>query len=57
VLGQLLDPARLTGCRQVTDAHLLCVAIANSGHLLTFDRAVASLAPDPPDRVCVLNNR
>ena len=49
--GMMLDS--LSGYRQVTDAHLLALAIRHDGRLVTFDRAVANLA-DPPDRVTVL---
>jgi uncharacterized protein len=34
------DTSRLHGPRQVTDAYLLALAIANGGRLVTFDRAV-----------------
>ena len=44
---------RLTGYRQVTDAHLLALAVRHAGQLVTFDAAVAELA-DRPDRVVVL---
>ena len=44
---------RLTGYRQVTDAHLLALAVRHAGRLVTFDAAVAELA-DRPDRVVVL---
>jgi toxin-antitoxin system PIN domain toxin len=39
--------ARLVGHRQVTDAHLLALALSNGGALATFDGGVAALAPDP----------
>jgi predicted nucleic acid-binding protein len=44
---------RLTGYRQVTDAHLLALAVRHAGRLVTFDSAVAELA-DRSDRVVVL---
>ena len=44
---------RLTGYRQVTDAHLLALAVRHGGRLVTFDAAVAELA-DRSDRVIVL---
>ena len=37
--------ARIVGYRQVTDAHLLTLALRNSGSLATFDRRLAELAP------------
>ena len=49
--GMMLD--KLSGYRQVTDAHLLALAIRHNGRLVTFDRAVADLG-DAPDRVTVL---
>jgi hypothetical protein len=36
--------ARVVGYRQVTDAHLLALAVRRGGRLATFDRAVATLA-------------
>ena len=44
---------RLSGYRQVTDAHLLTLAMRHDGRLVTFDRAIADLA-DTPERVTVL---
>jgi uncharacterized protein len=35
----------LTGHRQVTDAHLLCLARRRGGRLATFDRSVGRLLP------------
>ncbi len=43
----------LTGYRQVTDAHLLALAIRHGGRLVTFDAGVAELA-EHPDRVILL---
>lgn len=45
---------RIVGYRQVTDAHLLALAIANDGRLATFDAGVAELAPDNAEDVVVL---
>lgn len=42
-----VDVSRLAGFRQVTDAHLLAIAIRNKGQLVTFDKALRSLAPTP----------
>jgi hypothetical protein len=42
----------LVGFRQVTDAHLLTLAIHRGGRLATFDRGIAELVPsDPSDFV------
>ncbi len=43
----------LSGYRQVTDAHLLALAVRHDGRLVTFDKAVAGLS-DSPDRVTIL---
>jgi toxin-antitoxin system PIN domain toxin len=48
-----IDLRLITGYRQVTNAHLLALAIRRQGRLVTFDRAAASLAPSP-DHVVVL---
>jgi uncharacterized protein len=42
---------RVVGYRQVTDAHLLALAIQRGGRLATFDQAVTSLIPDDEDVV------
>lgn len=36
--------ARVVGYRQITDAHLLALAIRHGGQLATFDRRLAELA-------------
>jgi predicted nucleic acid-binding protein len=36
---------RLVGHRQVTDAHLLTLAVRRGGRLATFDRGVLELTP------------
>lgn len=41
-----IDLERVHGYRQVTDAHLLALAIRNGGTLVTFDRGVVDLAAD-----------
>ena len=38
---------RLTGYRQVVDAHLLALALTRGGRLATFDRGVTEIVPDP----------
>jgi uncharacterized protein len=37
---QIVDSSRLHGPRQVTDAYLLALAVANDGRLVTFDSGV-----------------
>lgn len=44
LVDEPVDLARLAAYRQTTDAHLLAVAAANGGHVVTFDRGVAELA-------------
>jgi uncharacterized protein len=43
VVGDDLDASRVLGHRQVTDIHLVAIAMANAGTLATFDRGVANL--------------
>ena len=38
------------GHRQITDAHLLALARRHDVTLVTFDRGIAALAPDPDER-------
>lgn len=48
---------RLSGYRQVTDAHLLALALRYSGRLATFDGGVRALVPpgiDPQCAVCTI---
>lgn len=45
---------RIVGYRQVTDAHLLALAIGNDGRLATFDAGVAELAPEHADGAVVV---
>lgn len=53
--GRYVDPLRLVGHRQVTDAHLLALARRHAGRLATLDRAVAELAgADAAERVAVI---
>ncbi len=40
-----LERSKLFGYRQVTDAHLLGIALANGGHLATFDRGIEAIVP------------
>lgn len=46
LVGDTLDPARVATHRQVTDAHLLAVAVRHDARLATFDRALAGLGPN-----------
>ncbi|MFN8105328.1 MAG: TA system VapC family ribonuclease toxin [Acidimicrobiia bacterium] len=39
--SDLVDPTRIHGPRQVTDAYLLALATVNAGRFVTFDRAIA----------------
>jgi uncharacterized protein len=38
--SEVIDPSRLHGPRQVTDAYLLALAVAYGGRLVTFDRSL-----------------
>lgn len=53
---QNLAPERLLGYRQVTDVHLLSLAIHRGGRLLTFDSGILELVPKgrDPEEVLVL---
>ncbi len=53
-----IESARLVGYRQVTDAHLLALAIRRGGRLATFDGGIRELVPkerSAEDVVCVLS--
>ncbi|MFY9824806.1 MAG: TA system VapC family ribonuclease toxin [Thermoanaerobaculia bacterium] len=45
VRSQFVDPEKLSGHRQVTDAHLLGIALRHDGRLATLDRGVFDLVP------------
>ncbi|WP_419161587.1 TA system VapC family ribonuclease toxin [Candidatus Palauibacter sp.] len=45
-MGGTTPFGRVVGYRQVTDAHLLALAISRKGRLATFDRGVSELIPD-----------
>lgn len=45
----LPEAERVVGYRQVTDAHLLALALRKGGCLATFDRAVLDLVPSTED--------
>jgi uncharacterized protein len=51
----LIDIAKLIAHRQVTDAHLVALALRHEGYLLTLDRRVAALPlQGQPDAVTCL---
>lgn len=55
--SKLVAHARIVGHRQVTDAHLLAVALRHKGRLATLDGGIRSLVPagfDPQEVVCVV---
>lgn len=45
-----VDAGRLTGYRQVTDAHLIAIALAHGGSVATFDRGLPAVVPATADR-------
>ncbi len=45
---------RMVGYRQITDAHLLALAIRNGGRLSTFDTGIPELMPDLDQNVIEL---
>lgn len=57
VRSELVARQKLVGYRQVSDAHLLAVALRHQGRLATFDAGIRQLVPDghaPRDIVCLL---
>lgn len=53
----LIETSKLQGHRQITDAHLLALALHNRGRLVTLDGAIRQLVPEPFSReeaVCVI---
>ncbi|MGH3502820.1 MAG: TA system VapC family ribonuclease toxin, partial [Nocardioidaceae bacterium] len=54
VTGGHIDLPRLSGHRQVTDAHLVALCRAHDAQLVTFDQAVWELAPPGEDVTHVL---
>jgi uncharacterized protein len=57
VASRFVAPERLTGHGQVSDAHLLGIALRHGGRLATLDRGILALVPSgfPPDQsVCWL---
>ncbi len=56
--SDLIARDRIVGCRQVTDAHLLAIALASGGRLATFDRGIVDLVPGgvaPEDALTLLS--
>ncbi|NJL26657.1 MAG: PIN domain-containing protein [Thermoanaerobaculia bacterium] len=49
-----VDASRLLGYRQVTDAHLLALALRHGGRLATLDAGVRELVPRGRDRTEVV---
>ncbi len=42
----IFQQSNIIGYRQITDAYLLSLAIHNQGHLVSFDKGLASLVPE-----------
>jgi toxin-antitoxin system PIN domain toxin len=58
--SEFIDETKLHGHRQITDAHLLAVALRHGGRLATLDRGIAHLVPSSysaEDVVCVALDR
>jgi predicted nucleic acid-binding protein len=55
--SDFIDEKKLHGHRQITDAHVLAVALRHGGRIATFDRGITHLVPAPhsaQDAVCVV---
>lgn len=55
---ELVDPSRLVGYRQVTDAHLVALTLRHRGRLVTFDRGIQQVLPlisDSDDLLVILD--
>ncbi len=50
----VIDVSRILGHRQVTDAHLVALALRHNGRLVTFDRRIADVVPTGIDANVVL---
>jgi toxin-antitoxin system PIN domain toxin len=48
-LSEHVDPTKLVGYRQITDAHLVALTIRRGGRLVTFDRGVRQILPASSD--------
>ena len=58
--SEFIAPEKLFGYRQITDAHLLALALRHGGRLVTLDERIQALVPDPfqaKDVVYVLTAR
>lgn len=51
---RFVDPTRLVGHRQVSDAHLLALARRHQGRLATLDRGLVDLAGSDASRITVI---
>lgn len=49
-----IDPSRIHGPRQLTDAYLLSLAIANRGRFVTFDQSVPLAAVPSADEAALV---
>ncbi len=49
-----IAPDRIVGHRQVTDAHLVALALHHEGRLATFDRGMGDVVPAHVDVAAVL---
>jgi len=55
--SDFIDEKKLLGHRQITDAHLLAVALRHGGRIATLDRGITNLVPAPHsarEAVCVV---
>ena len=55
--SDFIDEKKLHGHRQITDAHVLAVALRHGGRIATLDRGIAHLVPafhSAQDVVCVV---
>ncbi len=55
--SEFFAPEKIQGYRQVTDAHLLALALRRGGRVATLDRGIGTLVPDAfsaSDAVCLL---
>lgn len=49
--AEVIDPSRVHSSKQVTDAYLLALAVANDGRFVTFDQSIAlTTVPGAEDR-------
>ncbi len=43
--SEYIEPNKILGFRQVTDAHLIAIALSHHGRIASFDKGLASLVP------------